>query len=126
MRELKYGDAPDEQRDAVAQALREAGRRAEAILLYEGRPEATFLREEETWAVGEGHAFHLLALKRMGRTVSEQSLRDCARAAEQRGRWMDARNCYLALEDEVAIEKISEHLPPGMRVEPEIEEDQEP
>lgn len=115
MRELKYGDASDAECEALALALRAAGRRPEAVLLYERQPEADFLREEVQWAIAEGNGFHLLAMRHMGRSISAEALRDCARAAEQHGRWLDARGCYLALDDEAAIRKISEHLPESMQ-----------
>ena len=116
MRELKYGEVSEAEREALALALRAAGRRSEAILLYEHLPEAVFLSEEVDWAVGEGNGFHLLAMQHMGRPISEETLRGCAHAAEQRGRWMDARRCYAALGDEAAVRKIAENLPESMRV----------
>ena len=51
MQQLKYGDRSDGDRDRLAAALRDAGRRPEALLLFEGRPEHPFLREEVSWAV---------------------------------------------------------------------------
>ena len=101
----------------MAEVLVREGRRSESLLLYEGRPDHPALRGEALWAVSEGVASHLLAIRRMGREVTEHELRDCARAAEDRGRWMDARNCYLALGDEEAIRKIAEHLPDALKPE---------
>ena len=115
MRELKYGGGSEADRDAVAEILRTEGRHGEAILLFEGRPEHPFLQEELRWAAGEGNAFHLLNLQRMGCEVSEDAFRDCARAALDRGRWMDARHCYLALGDDAGLRAIAEHLPPSLR-----------
>ncbi|MDJ0520754.1 MAG: hypothetical protein QNJ90_01625 [Planctomycetota bacterium] len=117
MRELKYGDTSEADRDRMAQELRAAGRRAEAILLFEGRGDHAFLREEADWAVSEGNGFHLVSILRLGREVPEEELRACARAAETRGRWMDARLCYLELDDEGAIRAIAEHLPAALQPE---------
>lgn len=115
MRQLKYGEVSDAEREAVAAALRDQGRRAEALLLYERTPDHPSLAEEARWAVSEGDAFHLLSLQRMGREVSEQEFRDCARAAEDRARWMYARQCYEAIGDLAAVRAIAEHLPPSLR-----------
>ena len=123
MRELKYGQGQESERDAVAETLRADGRRAEAVLLFEGRPEHPFLAEEVRWAISEGNGFHLLSIQRLGREVSEQELRDCAAAARDRGRWMDARNCYEAIGDLAAIREFAEELPPSRRPEAEPESD---
>jgi len=122
MRQLKYGDVSEAERDAIAARLTAEGRRAEVLLLYERQPDHPALREEARWAVSEGNAFHLLSLQRMGREVSEQELRDCAAAAENRARWMDARQCYEALGEMDAVRKIAEHLPQSLRpaAEPEV------
>jgi hypothetical protein len=115
MRHLKYGGAPEAERDRTAEALRAEGRRAEAILLFEDRPDHPFLDEEARWAVAEGVAFHLLSLRRMGRAVADEEIRACAEAAESRGRWLDARSCWVELGDEAALARIAEHLPESLR-----------
>jgi hypothetical protein len=115
MRDLKYGSASDAAVRAVAEALREAGRRAEALLLFERRSDPGFLAEERDWALREGNAFHLLSVRRLGGPVEDEHLRRCATAAEQRGRWMDARNCWLALGEETDLARIAEHLPAALR-----------
>jgi hypothetical protein len=117
MRELKYGDHSEAERDAIMAQLLAEDRRAEAILFFEGRPEHPGLRQEVQWAVQEGNAFHLLSVQRIGREVTPGEFEDCARAATERGRWMDARLCYLALGDEDALGAIAEHLPPALRPE---------
>lgn len=117
MRELKYGQSTEEARDAVAQSLRSAGRRIEAVLLFDGRPDAPFLTEEISWALSEGNAFHLLSIQRLGREISADQFRDCARAACDRGRWMDARQCYLATGDEPSLLEIADQLPQSLRPE---------
>ena len=122
MRTLKYGEAADSERDQVAEALRQAGRHAEALLLYERRPGHPDLAGERDWAVGEGNGFHLLGVQRAGGTVDEAAWRACASAAEQRGRWMDARHCYVELGDEEALQRIAEHLPESLRPEPPADE----
>lgn len=118
MRSYKYGSRSEAEKDALARTLREEGRRSEALLLFDGRPDHPFLEEEQTWAVEEGHAFHLLALIRLGRRVPEEAFRRCARAAEQAGRWMDARSCYAKLGLEAEIRRIAEHLPERLRPAP--------
>ena len=115
MRALKYDDATDAEKDRVAENLRAEGRRAEAILLFQGRGDHPFLGEEARWALAEGNGFHLTSLARLGRKVTAEELRACARAAEQRGRWMDARLCYVEVGDEAAVRAIGEHLPPTLR-----------
>jgi len=121
MRELKYGDAQDAEKDRAAEELRQLGRRAEAILLFQGRGDHPFLADEARWAVGEGNGFHLLSLARLGRPVAEQEFRACAQAAEQRGRWMEARLCYLEIGDDAAILRIREHLPAALQPDPPAE-----
>lgn len=116
MQNLKYGDAPPAERDAVAARLRELGRRSEAVLLFEGRPEHPFLSEEVEWAIGEGAAYHLLSLQSLGVEVPQDAFRRCAAAAEARSRYMDARTCYVALEDTAGLQRINAHLPPSLRI----------
>ncbi len=116
MQDLKYGDAPDAERDATASRLRELGRRSEAVLLFEGRPEHPFLAEEVSWAVSEGAAFHLLGLQTLGVTIPEDAFRQCGEAAEHKGRFMDARTCFVALEDTAALQRINGHLPLSLRI----------
>jgi len=106
MRRLKFGEASPSERLEVARRLRAAGRRAEAILLFEREPDASFLREEIDWAITHGQAFHLLSLRRLGAEVTESSIRDCARAAEREGRLLDAVQCYKALGDEGALARL--------------------
>jgi hypothetical protein len=115
MRTLKYGDPREAERDRVAEALRADGRRSEAVLMYERLPEHPFLDEEQAWAVETGDAFHLLALRRIGRSIPDDAFRACARQAEAAGRWLDARQCYLAVADPAALERIAEHLPTSLR-----------
>ena len=58
MRRLKYAaDVPLEAKDRVADALRAAGRRSEALLLYDGRADHPSLLEDLAWAVREGASF---------------------------------------------------------------------
>jgi len=66
----------------------------------------------------------LLAVGRTGRTVTPEELRACAQEAEAHGRWMDARNAYLLLDDEGAIRAIAEHLPAGLKPAPEADEEE--
>lgn len=120
MRILKYGEAQDAERDQVAEALRAAGRRPEALLLYESRPEHPFLGEEAAWARDRGNGFHLLAVRRMGHPVADADLRACAAAAEQKGRWLDARLLHVALADDEALARIAEHLPEALRPAPPV------
>lgn len=124
MRELKYGDTPDAEKDRMAERLQAEGRHAEAILLFEGRGDHPALAQAVSWAVSQGNGFHLVSVARLGRPVTPQEFRSCAEAAEGRGRWMDARLCWLELEDEAAVRAIAEHLPQSLRpaaadVEPE-------
>ena len=124
MQEIKYGNRPDEEKDRVAEALREHGRRSEAVLLFDGRPDHPFLGEEKRWAIEEGAAFHLISIKRLGAAVTDDDLRVCALSAERRGRWMDARQCWAALDAEDEIRRFAEHLPEGLRpAPPESEEE---
>lgn len=111
MRSLKYGGAPEEQREQVAQTLRQAGRHTEALLLYEGRAQHPALAAERARAVAKGLAFPLLTLRRIGAPVSDDDVRACARAAEAAGRWLDARQAYLALGDAEAVVRLAPHLP---------------
>ena len=116
MQAYKYGDQPAAKRDAVAERLRAAGRRSEAILLFEGRGEHPFLQEEVEWATREGIAFHLMSLRGIGVEIDDDTLRRCAAVARERGRWMDARTCYVALEDRESLLEIAEHLPESLRI----------
>jgi hypothetical protein len=125
MRSYKYGNRPDAERDAVAETLLAEGRRSEAILLFEGRPDHPVLQTERTWAIEEGSAFHLAALRRLGVEITEEDLRRCAAAAEPRGRWMDAQSCYLQLGEEAEIRRIAEHLPEPLRPAPPEEAPEE-
>lgn len=118
MRTLKYGEASEAECDAVAEALRKDGRRSEALLLYERRPGHPDLAGERDWAVSEGNGFHLLAVARVGGTVDADAWQACAAEAERRGRWMDARHCYLSVGDEAAVRRIAEHLPETLRPAP--------
>jgi hypothetical protein len=118
MRELKYGEADDAAKDQMAEGLRAAGRRAEAILLFEGRGDHPFLQEEVRWAVEEGNVFHLLSLRRLKAPVTAETLRACAAAAERKGRWMDARNAWLDLGDAEALARIAPHLPASLQPPP--------
>jgi hypothetical protein len=112
MTRLKYGeDATDEDRDRVAQALREQGRRTEAILLYDGRPDHPALAEDLKWAIREGAAFTLFQVRRMGVAVTDQQRRDCAEAAERKGRFYDAYRLYEVLADAAALERVRQSIP---------------
>ena len=122
MQEYKFGNRSASEKDALAATLRDAGRRAEAILLFEGRGgEHPFLLEERDWACKEGIAFHLTSLRNLGVPIDEDVWRRCATAAESRGRWLDARTCYVALEDREALARIAEHLPESLRIAPAAE-----
>jgi hypothetical protein len=114
MRELKYGEAPEAERERVAALLRAAGRRTEALLLYEGRADHASLRAERDHAIAHGRVFPLQTLLRLGAEVTADHLRACAAAAEKHGRWMDARTCYRLLEDEASVRRIAEHLPKSL------------
>ena len=115
MQQLKYGDRPEAERDRMAEALLTDGRRSEALLLYEGRPDHAFVKEQARWACAEGDAFHLFAVRGMGGAVSDDDIRACAEAAERKGRFLDARRCHLALDDEAAVRRIAEHIPESLR-----------
>ena len=126
MKALKYGNRPDAERDEVAHALREAGRRSEALLLFQGRPDHPFLAEEKRWAVEHGISFHLTSLQRLGVDVTDEDLRVCAQTAERQGRWLDARRCWELLDDEEGLRRVAPHVPEGLRPEePERDDDQE-
>ncbi len=118
MRNLKYGDAPAAERDRVAGVLRSAGRRTEALLLYEGRSQHESLVSLRDHAITHGLAFPLLALRRMGGEVTEAHLRGAAEAAEKGGRWLEARQLRLALGDTAALERLAPHLPESLRPPP--------
>jgi hypothetical protein len=111
MRRIKYDDADLAKRDAVARSLREQGRIAEAILLYDGRADHPELASDLEKAIREGKAFHVLALRRTGTTVSNEQIRACAVAAESKGRWLDAHRCYTVLADAEALARIAPQLP---------------
>jgi hypothetical protein len=119
MRELKYGagTGPDseETRLELARALRDQGRRSEAVLLFEGRPGHPFVAEEVRDARERGAGFLLLLLQRMGAPVGPDDLASCARAAEAAGRWMEARQLHLARGDRDALVRISPDLPECLR-----------
>jgi hypothetical protein len=114
MRQLKYGRSDPAERDRVAKTLRELGRHAEALLLYEGRVDHPFVREEMKRAADHGEAFPLLLLRKMGASIAPEQFRTCAEAAERKERWLDARQAWLALGDEAAVRRIAEHLPPSL------------
>ena len=118
MRHLKFGGAPEADRDRVAETLRAAGRRTEALLLFEGRPEHPSLPAARDHAIMNGLAFQLLALRKLGVAVTPEQVKATATAAEKSGRWNDARLLYRALADEDAIRRIAEHLPPSLRPPP--------
>lgn len=118
MRHLKFANAPEGEKDRVAEVLRAEGRRIEALLLFEGRPQHPALKTARDHAVMHGAAFQLLTLKRLGVEITPAQLRDTAQAAERLGRWMDARALYRLLEDEEAVRRIAEHLPASLRPPP--------
>ena len=112
MKRLKYAaDVPLADRDRVAESLRSAGRRSEALLLYDGRADHPALREDVAWAISEGSSFTLASLRRMGVAISDADLRACAGNAEAKGRWFDAYRCYERLVDEASLARVREHLP---------------
>jgi hypothetical protein len=112
MRRLKYGpDVPVAEKERWATALRAAGRRAEAVLLYEGRTDAAALTDDLDWAVREGAAYYLFSLQRMGLSVAPERFRACAEAAEKKERWHDARRCWQALGDQAGLDRVAPHLP---------------
>lgn len=116
MQTLKYGDSSAADRDAVAARLRELGRRSEAVLLFEGRPDHPFLSEEVEWAVSEGAGFHLLSLRGLGMEIPADAWQRCGARAEERARYMDARTCYVAIEDTGSLRRINAHLPASLRI----------
>lgn len=118
MRELKYGAASAADKDRVAQLLVSLGRHSQALLLYEGRPDAAERAGLRDQAVTAGAAFRLVSIKRQGGSVAAADLVACAQAAERAGRYLDARTCYVALGDQAALERIAEHLPPSLRPPP--------
>jgi hypothetical protein len=118
MRDLKYGKRSAEEKDRVARELREAGRHAEAVLLFEGRGDHPFLREEASWDADNGVAYLLLQIRKIGGPVSDDLIRTAAANAERKGRYADARLCYQALADQDALVRISPNLPPSLRTVP--------
>lgn len=118
MRALRAGQAPEDERETVAAALRAAGRNVQALLLYEGRAQHAALDAEQARAVREGQVFILLSMRRLGRTVSEAELRQAADTAAARGHHLEARLALQALGDVEGVRAIAEHLPPSMRPPP--------
>jgi hypothetical protein len=114
MQALKYGDASDADRDAVVEALRTAGRRSEALMLFEHRTDHPGVAQEADWAVSEGNGFHLIAVHRLSGKVTEEQFRACAAKAERTGHWQDARHCYVAIGDHEALGRLAEDLPPSL------------
>ena len=78
MRRLKYGEAPDAEREAVAQTLIAADRLAEAWLLYERRPGAPLVGTLRKEALRRGQTFLLLAMRRAGNDIADDELRRIA------------------------------------------------
>ena len=112
MRRLKYGDPADTAaQDRMAKELRARARLAEAMLLYERRPDHPDLAADRATAVREGMAFHLFLLRRMGMPVSDDDLRACARAAEAKERWFDAHRCLTAVADAEGLARVAQKLP---------------
>ena len=112
MKRIKYDPSvPAAERDRWAAVLRAAGRRSEAILLYEGRGSDPALRQDVDWAVENGASFTLGTLRKMGVEISDEKLRACARNAEAKERWFDAHRCYERLGDAEALARVKEHLP---------------
>lgn len=118
MRHLKYGGAPEAERERMAEVLRAANRHTEALLLYEGRGGHPSLVSALQRAVSQGLAFRVLSLRRLGAPVTDDHLRACALAAEKAGRWLDARQCHLAVGDAEAVQRLAQHLPESMRPPP--------
>jgi hypothetical protein len=116
MRELKYGTSEPAERDRVAQALAGLERRSEAVLLYEGRADHPFLRQQLAWAADHGDAFLLILMRKLGVPVEAATFKACASVAEGKGRWLDARQCYVALGDTESLVRISPNLPAGLAV----------
>ncbi len=126
MRELKYGEQDDpKRRQAVADALRAAGRHSEALLLFERHLDALDAPAEIDWALREGDSFHLLSVKRIGVPVSDEQFRSCAKRAIERGRIIDARQCYNAIGDEDSIRAMADALPPSLRPDEIVEDDED-
>lgn len=119
MRRLKYGEASDAEREAVAKALIEADRLAEAWLLYERRPDAPQVGTLRKEALRRGQTFLLLAMRRAGSNVSDDELREAARAAESAGRFLDARHVWVALGADDELRRIADQLPPRLRPAPD-------
>src|SRR5690349_12408611 len=112
MKRIKYDpEVPAAERDRWAERLRAAGRRSEAILLYEGRGGDPALRQDVDWAVATGASFTLGTLRRMGVEISDDKLRACAQNAEAKGRFYDAYRCYERLGDAEALARVKERLP---------------
>jgi hypothetical protein len=112
MTRLKYGpEATPEQKDRVADALRRAGRRSEALLLYEGRADHPAVAEDLAWAIREGAAFTLFQVRRLGFPVTDEQRRACAAAAEAKERWFDAHRLYEVLGDAAALERVRQRIP---------------
>jgi hypothetical protein len=117
MRDLKYGAKPEAERDRVAALLLAADRRAESLLLYEGRPGHAAVLAERDRAAREGNAFLLLLIERMGAPVGPEHLRLAAQAAEAAGRWMEALQLWKRLADPEGLARVNERVPPSLRVE---------
>ncbi|MCA9314365.1 MAG: hypothetical protein H6806_09680 [Planctomycetes bacterium] len=115
MRRLKYGEAPDAEREAVAQTLIAADRLAEAWLLYERRPGAPLVGTLRKEALRRGQTFLLLAMRRAGNDIADDELREAARAAEAAGRFLDARHAWVALGADDELRRIADQLPPRLR-----------
>lgn len=112
MRHLKYDpQVTPAQRDAVADALRAAGRTPEALLLYDGRADHPALRGDLEKAKAGGVAFLVFALRKLGVPVTEDDLRACGAAAEAKERWYDAFRCYEATSDAAGLERVRAQLP---------------
>jgi hypothetical protein len=118
MRELKYGEGSEAERESVAEALRESDRLPEALLLFERHVEHPMVARLVRTAVETGRGFLLLSARRIGAAVTDDDLRACAAAAESKGRWMEARQCHRALGDDAALVRISPNLPPALAVAP--------
>lgn len=118
MRALRAGQAPEAERESVAAQLRAAGRRVQALLLYEGRPTHASLEAEQARAVREGEVFALMSLRRLGRTVTDGELRQAAGTAAARGHHLEARLALHALGDVEGVRAIAEHLPASLRPPP--------
>src|SRR5689334_16995185 len=112
MKRLKYApETTPAERDRVADALRADGRRSEALLLYEGRPDHPSLKDDLAWALAHGSSFTLLALKRLGFAIGDDEWRACAKGAEEASRWFDALRCYEKVADEASLARVREKLP---------------